>query len=93
MVTFTALITYIVVLFIYLTATSSINDFFGVQLLSKSLLIPFAGILVLYLVNIFFGLLPIFTLLRKTPSETLKYMYYFQPEYLHVHNLNESRKR
>ena len=71
MVTFTALIAYILVIFIYFTASESINDFIGIQVLSKSVLVPLAGIVVLYLVNIFFGLLPIFTLLRKTPSEIL----------------------
>jgi hypothetical protein len=29
----------------------------------------FGGILAIYLANIIFGMIPIFTLLRKTPSE------------------------
>ena len=69
--TFTALISYAAMMFIYLTATDSINDFFYVELFSRGLTVPLLGILVLYGVNLFFGLLPIVTLLRKTPSEIL----------------------
>ena len=71
MVTFTALISYIVVIFVYLTAIDSINDYFGLELFSKSPVVPLIGILVLYVINLLFGLLPIFTLLRKTPSEII----------------------
>ena len=71
MVTFTSLITYIIVMFGYLTAIESINDYFGTELFSRGLGVPLLGIVAIYLINIFFGLLPIFTLLRKTPSEIL----------------------
>ena len=71
MVTFTALISYVVVNFVYLTAIESINDYFATELFSKALTFPLLGVVILYLVNIIFGLLPIFTLLRKTPSEIL----------------------
>ena len=74
MITFTALLSYIVVMLGYLTAIDSINDYFMLELFSKGLTVPLIGIAVLYFVNIIFGLLPIFTLLRKTPSEiTAKY--------------------
>ena len=55
----------------YLTAIDSINDFFYVELFSRGLAIPLLGVVVLYGINVFFGLLPIVTLLRKTPSEIL----------------------
>ena len=71
MVTFTSVISYIIMMFCYLTAIESINDYFGSELFSRGLGVPLLGVLVLYLVNIVFGLLPIFTLLRKTPSEIL----------------------
>ena len=71
MVTFTSLMAYIIVMFGYLTAIESINDYFGTELFSKGLGVPLLGIVVIYLINIIFGLLPIFTLLRKTPSEIL----------------------
>ena len=71
MVTFTALIAYVLMMAGYLTAIDSINDFFYVELFSRGLTVPLLGIVVLYGVNLFFGLLPIVTLLRKTPSEIL----------------------
>jgi len=71
MVTFTALIAYVLMMAGYLTAIDSINDFFYVELFSRGLTVPLLGVLVLYGINLFFGLLPIVTLLRKTPSEIL----------------------
>ena len=71
MVTFTSLISYIIIMFCYLSAIDSINDYYGTELFNRGLGVPLLGILVLYLINLVFGLLPIFTLLRKTPSEIL----------------------
>ena len=71
MVTLTALISYGVTLFLYFTSSSSINDFLGLTIFSSGILIPALGVGVLYLVNIVFGLLPIFTLLTKTPAEIM----------------------
>ena len=71
MVTFTSLIAYFIIMFVYLSAIESINDYFGSELFSRGLVVPLLGVLVLYLVNIFFGLLPIYTLLKKTPAEIL----------------------
>ena len=71
MVSFTSLISYLLINIIYLTAIDSINEYFYLDLYNKSLGIPLIGVLVLYLVNIMFGLLPIYTLLRKTPSEII----------------------
>ena len=71
MVSFTTLITYIIVMFGYLTAIESINDYYNSELFNRSLGIPLLGILTIYLINILFGILPIFSLLKKTPSEIL----------------------
>ena len=71
MVTFTALISYSVIIIGYLTAIDSINDYYGLDLFSKSIFVPLIGIIIVYLVNIIFGLLPIYSLLRKTPSEII----------------------
>ena len=71
MVTFTALISYAAVMFIYLTAIESINDSLSTELFNTSLIVPILGVIVLYALNILFGLLPIITLLHKTPSEIL----------------------
>lgn len=71
MVTFTSLVTYLIITIAYLTSIKSINDYYGSELFANGLLIPILGIIVLYLVNILFGLLPIFTLLKKTPSEII----------------------
>ena len=71
MVTFTALISYVLVMFVYVTAIDSINYTMGAELFSTSLFIPILGLIVLYAVNVLFGLLPILTLLSKTPSEIL----------------------
>ena len=71
MITFTSLIAYGALMFVYFTAIDSINDYFMWELFSRSLVIPLLGVAVLYLVNIVFGLLPIITLLRKTPSEIM----------------------
>lgn len=71
MVTFTSLITYFIITFAYLTSIKSINEYFGSELFANGILVPLLGIVVLYLVNIIFGLLPIFTLLKKTPSEII----------------------
>ena len=71
MVTFTSLVTYLIITIAYLTSIKSINDYYGSELFANGLLIPLLGIIVLYLVNILFGLLPMFTLLKKTPSEII----------------------
>ena len=71
MVTFTSLIAYATVMFVYLTAIESINYSMSTELFNTSLTVPILGVIVLYAVNILFGLLPIITLLHKTPSEIL----------------------
>ena len=71
MVTFTSLIAYATVMFVYLTAIESINYSMSTELFNTSLTVPILGVIVLYAVNILFGLLPIITLLNKTPSEIL----------------------
>ena len=71
MVSFTSLVSYIVVMLGYFSAIDSINDYFYTELFSRDIGVPILGVLVLYLVNVIFGLLPILTLLRRTPSEIL----------------------
>lgn len=71
MVSFTALISYVFVMFVYISATESINDYLSSDLFATDLSVPLLGVLVLYALCVFFGLLPIITLLRKTPSEIL----------------------
>jgi ABC-type antimicrobial peptide transport system permease subunit len=71
MVTFTSLISYVTVMIMYLTAIDSINYSMSTELFNTSLTVPIIGVIVLYAVNVLFGLLPIFTLLNKTPSEIL----------------------
>ena len=71
MVTFTAFVSYGVVMLVYFTSLDSLNDFLYSDFFSKNPAIPLLGVVILYAVNIIFGLLPIFTLLRKTPSEIL----------------------
>jgi hypothetical protein len=60
-----------IIMFGYFTAIDSINYSLAIDLFSTNPIIPLLGIVVLYGVNILFGLLPIITLLRKTPSEIL----------------------
>ena len=71
MVTFTSLIAYATVMFVYLTAIESINYSMSTELFNTSMTVPILGVIALYVVNILFGLLPIITLLHKTPSEIL----------------------
>ena len=71
MVTLTAFITYVCELFIYFATTEAINNSMSMELFNSSPIIPVLGVFVLYGVSLLFGLLPIVTLLRKTPSEIL----------------------
>ena len=58
-------------MFVYISATESINDYLSSDIFATDLSVPLLGVLVLYALCVFFGLLPIITLLRKTPSEIL----------------------
>ena len=71
MVSFTTLIAYIFVMIVYFSAIRSMNDYLGTELMSTDLTVPLIGTVIIYAVNVFFGILPIFTLLRMTPSEIL----------------------
>ena len=71
MITFTALVTYALIMIGYLTAIESINSYFYLDLYSKGLVFPLLGAAALYTVSTVFGLLPIFMLLRNTPSEII----------------------
>jgi ABC-type lipoprotein export system ATPase subunit len=71
MVTLTSFVTYLTVMLGYLTAIDSINEYFALDMYSRGVGVPILGVFVMYLVNVLFGLAPIFTLLRKTPSEII----------------------
>ena len=67
----TTIIAYVLCLFVYYTGVNSINEVFGGSLFSKDVLIPTIGVLGVYIINLFFGLLPINRLMKKTPAEIL----------------------
>lgn len=66
--TLTTLLGYVITIVIYSLIDSKMSI-----LLSKSIYLPIGayllGVLVLYLVNIIFGIIPVLNLLRKTPAE------------------------
>lgn len=67
--TFTILIGYIIVVVGYEALAKFFNDFFGAEFLKGSPLYTILGGLCIYILMIFFGMLPIILLMRKTPSE------------------------
>ncbi len=67
--TFTILIGYIIAFIGYNCIANFIEDSLSMSILMKSNIITFMGGLGIYAVMIFFGMLPIIMLLRKTPSE------------------------
>lgn len=68
--TFTVLVGYIIVVVGYTMISSLINGLFGdMEILKGSILYTVLGGIAVYLVMIFFGMLPIILLMRKTPSE------------------------
>jgi len=67
--TFTVLIGYIIVVVGYECLANFFNDFLGAEFLKGSPLYTILGGLCIYLLMIFFGMLPIIMLMRKTPSE------------------------
>jgi ABC-type lipoprotein export system ATPase subunit/cell division protein FtsX len=71
LVTFTATIAYLLCLFVYYTGINAINDSINKEIFSNNPIFAILGLIVLYGVNIVFGLLPIYRLLRKTPAEIL----------------------
>jgi len=68
--TFTVLIGYVFCILIYTGIANLFNDLFGeMELLKASTLHYLLGGVAIYVIMIFFGMLPIIMLMRKTPSE------------------------
>lgn len=71
LVTFTSLIGYLLTLFFFGTIAHNVNQSFNMIVLKFNFFYSFIGVVLLYIANIIFGLLPIWLLMRKTPSEIL----------------------
>ncbi|MDE6656189.1 MAG: ABC transporter permease, partial [Anaeroplasmataceae bacterium] len=70
-ITLTALVGYLFTTFIFDTVAANINNTLSMNALKSSYLFGFLGALILYVLNFFFGLLPIVMLMRKTPAEII----------------------
>ncbi|MDE7214123.1 MAG: ABC transporter permease [Anaeroplasmataceae bacterium] len=70
-ITLTALVGYLLTTFIFATLAANINNALSMNALKSSYLFSFLGALILYVLNFFFGLLPITMLMRKTPAEII----------------------
>lgn len=69
--TLTTVVGYLLTLLGYFTIASGINSIVGVMGLKMSLGLSLIGVLILYLFNLAFGMLPIALLMRERPSEIL----------------------
>ncbi|MGM9970023.1 MAG: ATP-binding cassette domain-containing protein [Anaeroplasma sp.] len=69
--TFTALLSYIITLIIVYTISKSITDMLSYSTILTSWWFNICGGILLYIFMLFFGILPIISLLRKTPSEII----------------------
>lgn len=70
-ITLTSLLGYLITMFIFQTIAANINDTLSMNALKSSYLFSSLGVLILYVFNLIFGLLPIFLLMRKTPAEII----------------------
>lgn len=70
-ITLTALVGYVLTSVIFQTIAANVNDTLSMNALKSSYLFVFLGILILYALNLIFGLLPILLLLKKTPAEII----------------------
>lgn len=70
-VTLTSLLGYLFTTIIFDTIAWNINDSLSMNALKSSYLFSSLGVLLLYLLNLFFGLFPIIMLMRKTPAEII----------------------
>ena len=70
-ITLTALIGYLLTTFIFQTIAANVNNTLSMNALKSSYLFSFLGAVILYALNLFFGLLPIIMLMRKTPAEII----------------------
>ncbi len=71
MVTLTSLIGYLFAMFIFQTIAANVNDTLSMNALKSSYLFSFLGVVILYVMNLIFGLFPIVMLMRKTPAEII----------------------
>lgn len=69
--TVTTFIGYILTLIIYTTIANAMTDMTGMQIIRTSWWMNTVGGVVLYLLTLVFGLLPITSLMRKTPAEII----------------------
>lgn len=67
--TCTTLVGYVLILFLYNISADSLNYIFDERIFKINNLYFSFGLLVVYFINIVFGLLPIILLLKKTPAE------------------------
>ena len=67
--TFTVVIGYLIGLIGYNILANFFNSFIGINVLKNNNLYQILGLICIYIVMIFFGMLPIVILLRKTPAE------------------------
>ena len=70
-VTLTSLLGYLFTTIIFDTIAWNINDSLSMNALKSSYLFSSLGVLLLYILNLFFGLFPIIMLMRKTPAEII----------------------
>lgn len=66
--TFTSIIGYLIIVIGYTFINIKLSSLTG-DIANVNVSIYILGVIVLYLINIIFGLLPVFTLMRKTPAE------------------------
>ena len=69
LVTFTAVVGYLIILVLYNLTAEGINNLLGEKMFRLNNLYFILGLICVYIINLVIGILPIITLLRKTPSE------------------------
>ncbi|MDE5714620.1 MAG: ABC transporter ATP-binding protein/permease [Anaeroplasmataceae bacterium] len=70
-ITMTSLLGYVITAVVYQMIANGVNSMLNVNVFKSNILFTLLGILVLYVLNFFFGLLPIKLLLHKTPAEII----------------------
>ncbi|MDE7263473.1 MAG: ATP-binding cassette domain-containing protein [Anaeroplasmataceae bacterium] len=70
-ITLTALVGYVLTSIIFQTIAANVNNTLSMNALKSSYLFVFLGAVILYGLNLIFGLLPILLLMRKTPAEII----------------------
>ncbi len=70
-VTLTSLIGYGITTIVYDTIVANVNDAISLNALKSSYVFSLLGVVLLYVLNLIFGLFPILMLMRKTPAEII----------------------